>query len=114
MTDLHTLLASVEKAEGPDDALDRWLTGALVMGLDRPCAAGNDNPYTASIDSSIALVERMLPGWHWEVGRDGTAMVRDPNVVGASADYVCWGGTTPALALLAALLRALIAKGTEQ
>jgi hypothetical protein len=72
--------------------------------------------YTASLDAAIALVERQLPGWRFKVGQrmkmrfvaSYWAVIipqegRIPFFHGASE--------TPALALLSALLRALIAKG---
>jgi len=69
-SDLKELLARVEKATGPDDALD-----ALFLKLERPdldvrgaavwrgylcvgSAAEHLPPVTASLDASLALVER--------------------------------------------------------
>lgn len=71
--------------------------------------------YTASIDAAVALVERMLPGWMGEVcfGKSGDQDGR----FGATLEHyhmppygVLGDGATPALALIAALLKALIAK----
>lgn len=66
-------------------------------------------PITASIDAAVALVEKMLPGWDYLVcrlsGGPAGAEVGPPD----SFQQVKADGATPALALIAALLRALIA-----
>ena len=66
------------------------------------------------LDAALALVERVLPGWAWMMGcseaSDYFASIQhsigdDPfNGEGADAN-----GETPALALLAVMLRGLIA-----
>jgi hypothetical protein len=69
--------------------------------------------YTASLDAAIALVEAKLPGWGWSVGHsdgylpEGTLYAKEGPRFGVSHSKA----ETPALALLSALLRALIAKG---
>lgn len=63
---------------------------------------------TASIDATVALIERVLPGWTWRVdgghgSRPGADLWLRPN------EYYDGTGATPALALLSALLSALLA-----
>ena len=72
---------------------------------------------TTSLDSALALAERVLPGWVWEIQIDaGGAVVQcddewwgegyvAPDVGGVYAD-----AKTPALSLCIAILRALDAK----
>ena len=71
------------------------------------CAA---RPVTASLDAALGLVERLLPGVFWNVGTCSTRG-RQPYsadiAIGAGVEEP---GATPALALLAALLRALLAE----
>jgi len=122
---LRALRERVREATWPDRELD-----ALIWGIEdtRPlAAAGGDRPiykqcpddavafdspppFTASIDASLALVERVLPGWQhvtwggvWPYG--GMAELRS----GGPECFVSNGeaGTLP-LAILDALLSALI------
>lgn len=132
---LRALQERVRSAEGADIELDAaidvtifggetvWKTTRYTMeqypASRRPSlnhVGGFANEYvprvTSSIDACVALIEKVLPGWHWEVGGDNTAMVRDPErEVFSSADFACWVGDvkSPALALLDCLLQALIA-----
>lgn len=131
---LRALQERVRAASGPDIELDAaidvaifggetvWKTANYTMeqypASRRPSEnhiGGFANEYvprvTSSIDACVALVEKVLPGWHWDVARDNTAMVRDPEQSAfASADYVCWGNKvkSPPLALLYATLQALL------
>lgn len=58
--------------------------------------------YTASIETAVALVERVLPGWKWRVSANqGEVFQRDPEC-GQDAFHA-----TPAIALLIATLKAL-------
>jgi hypothetical protein len=116
MSDLKELLARVEKAEGPDREIDaalqrliggehiHWGCGLLVNG------------FTASLDASLALVERVLPGWLRELQEYG-----EPDsfwwVTLRSYPFgIAFGGraATPALATCCALLKALIAKENDR
>lgn len=121
---ISDLLARVEKAAGPDRELDaeiliasgcqlrqrgmweiiEWPDGERISaGLYR-----DRIPVTDSLDAALALVERVLPGasvqisLHRSIGRSKVRVAcKDSSAVyGDSAD------TTPALALLAALLKA--------
>lgn len=72
--------------------------------------------YTASIDAAVALVERLLPGWGWQVGRNGAAFVYryvDDLKEALDDDVTFRGkGATPALSLLLALLDAIATAAT--
>ena len=121
--ELERLLKRVEGATGPDREIDWLLT---FDGAEAPME------YTASIDAALGLVERCLPGWFWLV-RAPEDDCRVPGKFFAnlqSPDYRAEayeaGGSfrvnhlagsegfayaeTPPLAILAALLRALIAQ----
>lgn len=140
---LSDLLAKLESAAGPSEELDAFVRCALFAPVGAYVEQSKFNgawcvyhgeyngrskvydgphgfprglwlsPYTKSIDAAVGLVEMKRPGWHWEVARDNTAMVRDPSCDAfARADHVCWGNEakTPALALLIALLRSVLSK----
>lgn len=65
-------------------------------------------PYTASLDATVALIERVKPGATWLVRQIGTGGGSDALVLardgGIGREHV--DGATPVLALLAALLSA--------
>ena len=124
MTDLTSLIEKLEKAEGPDRFLDARICWAL--GLEP--WAGTDEihlthfgigsridkrtpAYTSSIDAAVSLAERVLPGCRWELTttgyKPGASLVTDVGIVGAY-------GSTPAIALVLATLRALQSKGGAQ
>jgi hypothetical protein len=124
------VIGRLEGAAGPDREIDRDLYWLLrrpaaeraywnaAMGMPRPL--GDRMPgglgsigvesasprYTASLDATLALVEEKKPGWAWSVGnlraggqaylmnRPGGAMIEGK-------------ASSPALAVLIALLRAL-------
>lgn len=115
---LEDLLGRLEAAEGADRELDLALTllgfpdttedDWLKDELERR-AFGNQWKVTASIDASMALVERVLPGWNCS----SVNLAPDP-----CEGYVWMRGQigntqgkakTPALALLCALAKVLIA-----
>ena len=117
--DLQALLERVEKAEGPDreldDAIDKWKLDTLLTRDTSARFALICPPYTASIDAAVALVEKMLPGWKWCVQRE----IHPDNwffayvfIVNEGTSFADHRGMAhgPALALIAALLRALIAQ----
>ncbi|WP_313031798.1 hypothetical protein [Brucella sp.] len=76
--------------------------------------------YTASVDAAIALAERVLPGWGWEIASNtshiknclnpeyGNPVGKHPHwaVVANQSSRKFVDGATPAIALLIALLRA--------
>lgn len=70
---------------------------------------------TTSVDDALALVERALPGWLWDVTtittsfggqrRPSATVMRPDHPEGDEID-TCGGAATPALALCAAILKA--------
>ena len=144
MTDLPTLtslLERVEKASGPNLALEVDIARALgtapadlsfveeTQSWQRYIVARDDvqiwmpPPYTASLDSALALVNEMLPGWFWRAGHvpsthwvNGIAYHCWCHLSRTHADHcerddeaTGWAHTVPT-AMLSALLRALIAQ----
>lgn len=80
-------------------------------------------PLTASVDAAIAFAERVLPGWHWGLsrcigepdGRDSfSASVYDLSVERTMQPDFEEFAATPALAMVAATIAALIAIAKEQ
>jgi hypothetical protein len=140
MADLAELLERVRAATGPDEMLAADICVHLQYGGGGSEGASNVrtdpdwegellfeigtedcvNPIpklTASIDAALGLVERVLPGCSWRIqrnldGRDWAELYRRK---GEFFDVWSEGGfqATPALAILAALLSALIAQKAE-
>ena len=140
--DLQSLLARVEAASGPDRLLDaeievaarwidaaraglapehraRWrvLTGLRVGAVESQGTSYNAKPFTASVDAALALVERVLPGWQWDVGylpnQPEIGFLAEIWPPGDPVNDVSGAGKTAPLAILAALLKAKIAQGGE-
>lgn len=126
MTDratLEALLSRVESATGADRELDYDIPRAIARPPEGAIWTTDRDyypPITSSLDAVLALVERELPGWKWtatNIGYDDGAWQGKPGALlkhPASSDRptakAC--AATPALALLAALLRAKIAEAT--
>ena len=127
MSALKELLERVEKAEGPDRELDGAIADALGLAPDNLTRVSatyyeyTPDPdkgwweagrYTASIDAAVALVEKKLPGCALAIG---TMKFIQPGVpwatIWTTGGDPKWNADakTPALALIAALLKALIA-----
>jgi hypothetical protein len=128
---LSDLLVRVEGAGGPDRYIDFWTTVLLwepdaeddiamieadieLVGIEEMWIA---MPFSGSLDAALALVERVLPEANCH-GYDKT-----PDHVEAYVSRNCakdghWlyegRGATPALALLAAMLKALLADARER
>jgi len=131
MTDLSDLIERVEKASGPDRDLDTALlelsdadfvaqlrrgwrdflpireTDVAAIRSEAAYVEAHAPPYTESLDAAVALCERVLEGWAWNVGtvhfgRDGfmAEVYRNSMVIFEAR------APTPALALLLAMLRA--------
>lgn len=98
------LLERVEGATGPDRELDAAIECALASTWG---SAINPRPYTASLDAALALVERVRPGWTWEGGRDPAKASWAYLYAKIDGPTFSASAPTPALALLAALLRSL-------
>ncbi|PZU22454.1 MAG: hypothetical protein DI589_11200 [Shinella sp.] len=136
MTDLTTLIAKLEAATGPDRELDVAISCAIdgrvleKRGNDRKewlYLPGTNNwrqdpgsygqflspRFTASIDTAVALAERVLPGWDWgahSFGEDGAqGKVWKHGWHDDTAIYA--DHTSPSIALLIAILRAKQAEG---
>lgn len=135
-SNLRSLLEKVECATGPDQELDAWVMAALFPELEPAHLVGSnasirmfDRGYggpgsalrlTTSLDAVLSLVEEKLPGWHWSIVRDkATHRRRYFAQMSVPHNYIDnpgpWpegssDGASPALAVLACFLRALIAK----
>lgn len=125
---LRELLERVEKATGPSRYLDAAVHsafGSSSVRIDRAepgwvheegVGTFKVERVTASLDASIALVERMLPGWQmlWrtDAEKGAFANIAKPGEhewqhgVDAFNAYA----SKPPLAILSALLRALISQ----
>lgn len=126
------LIDRLEKCTGPDRELD----GAIWLALDETAAykcwsvrgmkygghvhtkaekraaikrssEWQSPTYTASLDATIALVERKLPDWVWSASSTGVAWVMSFKA-GEGDDFHTGSlENRPAIALLICLLRAL-------
>lgn len=136
-TALEVLLARVEKAEGADRELDALLWcmeenvtfshlvghGETIIYFEPPRAGSRRCPgwpgYTASLDAALSLCERVLPGWIVaSIGQQDDRSWWVELWKGALTSYSLVADSdsrirfkTPALALIAALLKSLIAQG---
>lgn len=115
-TVLSDLLARLEGATGPDRTLDSQVWCAAHGYEWRQDRAVSDPAVTASLDQALALVEAVLPGEFIELSGPRKYLnipAPVPNhwcaSVGLTGSAHGWGAA-PALALLAAMLRALIAQ----
>jgi len=108
--DLSELISRVEAAKGPDREIDAAIwqlvlpddyrkARGMASGLwpkngdreaeERAWASRAARPFSRSLDAAIALCERVLPGWLWEMRQDETrgyfARVESPDF-----DCVTW------------------------
>lgn len=110
MGDLANLLERVEKAEGWEgDLIDQVLLACVPLneggGFHRAFYA------LSPTDAALALVERKLPGWTWRLDSpDSASEPAFARLSGTERRSAVGWAKTPALAVLAALLRALIAQ----
>jgi len=110
---MDELIERLEKAVGPDHELDLILARMVAPGA---IAHSSEHlPYTSSVDSALALVERKLPGWAWYVERIAGIDTRPhiceadlwlPAQLGRGGRFRAGAPTAP-LAILLALLKAL-------
>jgi hypothetical protein len=105
---LTSLLSRVEGCTGADPDVDHLLHDLWPDGDGAP-------NYSASLDAALALVERVRPGWDVVIGTSdypsGQPWARiypQGHMHKGSGDVEA---KTPALALLAALLKSLIGEG---
>ena len=68
---LRALEKRIAGATGQDRDLDRAI--AETVDIDRAGGAGHD--YTASVDTCLSLIGRVLPDWHWHVGHGPTGIL---------------------------------------
>lgn len=137
LNQLHSLLERLEKANGPDREIDAEIlvvlgilvknegrgyrrigpdgtikTGWYVDLLDYwkwPTSVFEVEPLTASLDASVALVEKVLPGWDWQVGTCDSEQYVGHIVEEFGMAALIWEyGPNPALALLTAMVKALL------
>lgn len=117
MTTLETLLERVKSATGPDRELDALIAHTLgqrfIEGDDEENIPLGLPMFTASIDSALALVERVLPGWEWLKKSPSVITLYRPlteheDAAKAWAKHFDGKGATIPLAILAACLSALI------
>jgi hypothetical protein len=104
------------EALAPDAIIDSYPTAANYACVFHAEHLGIENKgelpnFTGSLDASIALCERLLPGWGWSVSRSDVADVTPP-------DRTDWFAVDtyerePQIALLIATFRALEAQETE-
>lgn len=114
--DMIELAERCERGSGWNSALDKAIMRALGYswrGMDYWHDDGETiwkgrTCFTASLDASVALLERVLPGWWWALNQEGESVFAVHVwrlMVDARGE-----ATSPARALLAAILRALAAK----
>ena len=122
MPELSALIERLEKASGPDDALNRevCIAAGVVPRIEAPFNAAGEGvevypPVMWSIDAALAFVERVLPGVMWRIGFDpdygvmkAELVTAAPNCINKSARH-----EKVPLAILIAALKALQERGTE-
>lgn len=118
LSDLQTLSATVDAASVPDRELDGEVAWAVLgqdwssgpeKAISEPFPHIKTLPaYTADVGAALQLVERVLPGWRVHLSIGGGPNTADLCLSNAYPERAPVEGATPALALLAALLRALI------
>lgn len=138
MSKYTDIIARLEKATGPDRELDAAIAGCVgeapgqgwaLIEQDTPGVFNMDagrwikggvirtpKPYTASIDASIALVERMLPGWcnsNLRTGDNEFAAYIFKGNFPHHKEYSVEGSRSRCAAILIALFRALEAQETS-
>lgn len=131
--DLSALIARLEAAEVGSRELDAHVEVAVrafeaaETGLSREHwakwivsrdfwvedehTAYQPTPVTTSLDAALALAERVLPGWDWQItkGADEMALACVQHSRRVSGPEVC--ASTPALAICIAILRAKQGEG---
>lgn len=111
---LKGLLVEVRKAKGPDKFLDADISNILDPDVGWSVLWPDASSYTASLDAALALVTRCLPAWDvcLEIMQARViVMLTGPDGYdGDIGQMVDEEAATPALALVAACLSALIAE----
>lgn len=97
-------LTELEARLGAATGSDRQLDELLSRELDgAQLAAAPD--FTGSVDRSLELIRRVLPGWSWHVGWNATGVLPYASLHRGERLVEAQAPTVP-LALLRALLRA--------
>lgn len=113
MSDIAALIERVERATGEEDL---ELSVAILHALDIASYITDDGDPLTSIDAALALVERVLPGWTaWEIrsrARKTLFVAEISRLTGPLSEHsneelVSGHASTPSLAVLVALLRAV-------
>lgn len=110
-----SLIERLEAAEVGSRELDAAIWYALIEtcgGKPDKDMIGRWPDYTTSLDAALALAERVLPGWHWELDNVGGSPYA-ANLTNPVGRFLICGDTevystapTPALALCIAILKA--------
>lgn len=110
--DLSALIARLEAAEVGSRELD-YAIKAWLEPIDEFWALRVAADWTTSLDSAIALAERVVPGAEIWIGRIDGQWEADCEPVGCEkhSRFVDHKGRTPALALCTAILRAKAQEG---
>jgi hypothetical protein len=99
--ELQGLLHRIQSETGHSREIDRDI-GRQLGGV----PSGHQSPdYTASIDACLALISRVLPGWHWHVGYGANGVFPYASVANERVRFEAQASTVP-LALLTVLLEA--------
>jgi hypothetical protein len=90
---------------------ERWTEADLDYALTDPDRTINPPPLTTSLDAALALAERVLPGWGWEISHDDCignyyAWVGKDFYLHGPQEHLRGIQETPALALCIAVLKA--------
>ena len=104
--ELERLLAEVKDASGADRDLDRRIAATLEDSAEDEAAPD----YTASVDSCLALIGRVLPGWHWHIGFGPRGIFPYATLEEGEARFEALAPTVP-LALLQVVVSARLAGG---
>ena len=77
MPDLKEVIARLEGATGPNDALNRevCIATGIAPRIEAPFDAAGRGveiypPVMWSVDAALAFVKRVLPGVHWQIAFD--------------------------------------------
>lgn len=120
------IIERLEKAEGPDRAIDVAIALATKDYSERAYQSDKmmrpkgteytverflsdrlSSRYTGSLDAAIALVERMLPGWKWSLDSEGRATLWNGRFGLERYKTIDDGGRSSPAALLITMFRAL-------
>lgn len=130
MSKIEELLERVRAATGSDGGLNAEIHEAAGLAFEMEYWSESDTTpvrnlskvprYTASIDATLALTERVLPGWSYHVSKHEYDGEHPPlfvaRVATSSANVVTGfdevSDHSAVLAIIAATLSALISRGT--